>query len=290
MRKDKIIFKIFPSLFGVLSVIIAHSIFKISLETILYIIVILASFLLLIKLWRPIYTANIIKNMLPILNEQCDPQLFLEKSAALLLKPFLKSTNEYSFVVLNMAVGYFAQGNVNKAVETAREISEDEIEKNHYLKIVYLYNMASFYISEEHWNTAEVFINKLKDYVELLKKSPVTKDGKNIVVYISEKKQPEYFPTKNIEEINIMLEELITLLELKDKKYQEAIELYEKKFNRTDNKYIKSYCKYYQAVWYEELGDMKNMKKSLTYTAENGNKLHIAITARDILAEYNDIF
>ena len=32
MRKDKIIFKIFPSLFGVLSVIIAHGIFKISLE------------------------------------------------------------------------------------------------------------------------------------------------------------------------------------------------------------------------------------------------------------------
>ena len=87
-----------------------------------------------------------------------------------------------------MAVGYFAQGNVNKAVETAREISEDEIEKNHYLKIVYLYNMASFYISEEHWNTAEVFINKLKDYAELLKNSPVTKDGKNIVVYISQQK------------------------------------------------------------------------------------------------------
>lgn len=87
-----------------------------------------------------------------------------------------------------------------------------------------------------------------------------------------------------------MLDELTTLLRLKDKKYQEAIELYERKFNRTDNKYIRSYCRYYQAVWYEELGDMENMKKSLAYTAENGNKLHIAVTAREILAEYNDIF
>ncbi len=86
-----------------------------------------------------------------------------------------------------------------------------------------------------------------------------------------------------------MLEELTTLLGLKEKKYLEAIELYEKKFNRNENKYIKSYCKYYQAVWYEEIGDIENMKKALTYTAENGNKLHIAVTARDILTEYNDI-
>lgn len=290
MKKDKAIFKIFPSLLGALSVIIAYSIFRISLETLIYIIVILVSFLLLIKLWRPVYTANIIKNMLPILNEQCDPHLFLEKSAALLIKPFLKNTNEYPFVVLNMAVGYFAQGNVNKALETAKEIPETEIEKNHYLKIVYLYNMASFYISEEHWNTAEVFVSKLQNYAELLKNSPVTKDRKNIIMYLPEKKESEYFPVKNIDEVNTMLEELTTLLKLKDKKYQEAIELYERKFNRTDNKYIRSYCRYYQAVWYEELGDMENMKKSLTYTAENGNKLHIAVAAREILTEYNDIF
>lgn len=289
MRKNKTIFKILSSIFGVLTVIIAYGVFKISLETILYAMTAFISFLFLIKLWRPVYIANIIKNILPILNDQCDPHIFLEKSAALLVKPFLQNTNEYSFILLNMAVGYFAQGNINKAVKTAKKISEDEIEKNHYLKIVYLYNMASFYISEEDWDTAEIFVNKLKNYAEILKNSPITKDGKNIVMHLSEKKQPEYFPLKNINEIEIMLEELTTLLGLKEKKYLEAIELYEKKFNRNENKYIKSYCKYYQAVWYEEIGDIENMKKALTYTAENGNKLHIAVTARDILMEYNDI-
>jgi len=289
MRKNKTIFKILSSIFGVLTVIIAYGVFKISLETILYAMTAFISFLFLIKLWRPVYIANIIKNILPILNDQCDPHIFLEKSAALLVKPFLQNTNEYSFILLNMAVGYFAQGNINKAVKTAKKISEDEIEKNHYLKIVYLYNMASFYISEEDWDTAEIFVNKLKNYAEILKNSPITKDGKNIVMHLSEKKQPEYFPLKNINEIEIMLEELTTLLGLKEKKYLEAIELYEKKFNRNENKYIKSYCKYYQAVWYEEIGDIENMKKALTYTAENGNKLHIAVTARDILTEYNDI-
>ncbi len=289
MRKSKTIFKILSSIFGVLAVIIAYGVFKISLETILYAMTAFISFLFLIKLWRPVYIANIIKNILPILNDQCDPHIFLEKSAALSVKPFLQNTNEYSFILLNMAVGYFAQGNVNKAVKTARKISEDEIEKNHYLKIVYLYNMASFYISEEDWNTAETFVNKLQNYAELLKNSSITKDGKNIIMHLSEKKQPEYFPLKNINEIEIMLEELTTLLGLKEKKYLEAIELYEKKFNRNENKYIKSYCKYYQAVWYEEIGDIENMKKALTYTAENGNKLHIAVTARDILTEYNDI-
>lgn len=289
MRKSKTIFKILSSILGVLAVIIAYGAFKISLETILYAMTAFISFLFLIKLWRPVYIANIIKNILPILNDQCDPHIFLEKSAALLVKPFLQNTNEYSFILLNMAVGYFAQGNVNKAVKTARKISEDEIEKNHYLKIVYLYNMASFYISEEDWNTAETFVNKLQNYAELLKNSSITKDGKNIIMHLSEKKQPEYFPLKNINEIEIMLEELTTLLGLKEKKYLEAIELYEKKFNRNENKYIKSYCKYYQAVWYEEIGDIENMKKALTYTAENGNKLHIAVTARDILTEYNDI-
>ncbi|WP_308009194.1 tetratricopeptide repeat protein [uncultured Fusobacterium sp.] len=290
MRKNKIIFKFFSSIAGTLSVIIAYRIFGISLEIIVYGITAVISFLLLIKLWRPVYTANIIKNMLPILNEQCDPQTFLEKSAALLVKPFLQNTNEYSFILLNMAVGYFAQGNIDKAVETARKISENDIEKNHYLKIIYLYNMASFYISEEHWNTAEIFVSKLQNYAELLKNSSITKDGKNIEVYLPKKKHPEYFPVKNINEIETMLEELTVLLGLKNKKYNEAIELYEKKFNRNNNKYIKSYCKYYQAIWYEELGDIENMKKSLTYTAENGNKLHIAIAARDILKEYHDLF
>lgn len=107
MRKNKIIFKFFSSIAGTLSVIIAYRIFGISLEIIVYGITAVISFLLLIKLWRPVYTANIIKNMLPILNEQCDPQTFLEKSAALLVKPFLQNTNEYSFILLNMAVGYF---------------------------------------------------------------------------------------------------------------------------------------------------------------------------------------
>ncbi len=162
--------------------IIAYGVFKISLETILYAMTAFISFLFLIKLWRPVYIANIIKNILPILNDQCDPHIFLEKSAALLVKPFLQNTNEYSFILLNMAVGYFAQGNINKAVKTAKKISEDEIEKNHYLKIVYLYNMASFYISEEDWDTAEIFVNKLKNYAEILKNSPITKDGKNIVM------------------------------------------------------------------------------------------------------------
>lgn len=289
MKKNEIIFKFFPSLIGALSVIIAYGIFKISLECILYIMIAFISFLFLIKLWSPVYIANTIKNILPILNEQCDPYIFLEKSATLLAKPFLQNTSEYSFILLNMAVGYFAQGNVDRAIETARKISEDEIEKNHYLKIVYLYNMASFYLSEEHWNTAEIFIEKLQDYAGVLKNSPITKDGKNIAVYFLEKKQTEYFPVKNINEIETMLEELTVLLELKYNKYYEAIELYEKKFNRNDNKYIKSYCKYYQAIWYEELGDIENMKKSLTYTAENGNKLHIAVTARDILREFNDL-
>lgn len=289
MKKNKIIFKIFSSIAGTLSVIIAYRIFGISLEIILYGIAAVVSFLFLIKLWRPVYIVNVIKNILPILNDQCDPHIFLEKSAALLVKPFLQNTDEYSFILLNMAVGYFAQGNVNKAVKTAKKISEDEIEKNHYLKIVYLYNMASFYISEEDWNTAETFVNKLRNYAELLKNSLVTKDGKNIEVYLPKKKHPEYFPVKNINEIETMLEELTVLLGLKNKKYNEAIELYEKKFNRNNNKYIKSYCKYYQAVWYEEIGDIENMKKALTYTAENGNKLHIAVTARDILMEYNDI-
>lgn len=86
-----------------------------------------------------------------------------------------------------------------------------------------------------------------------------------------------------------MLEELNVLLGVKNKNYSEAIELYEKKFNRNDNKYIKAYCKYYQAIWYEEIGDIENMKNSLAYTAENGNKLHIAVTAREILKEYHDI-
>ena len=60
MRKNKIIFKFFSSIAGTLSVIIAYRILGISLEIIVYGITAVISFLLLIKLWRPVYTANII--------------------------------------------------------------------------------------------------------------------------------------------------------------------------------------------------------------------------------------
>ena len=69
--------------------------------------------------------------------------------------------------------------------------------------------MASFYISEEHWNTAEIFVNRLQNYTELLKNSPVTKSGKNIALYIPEKKQSEYFPVKNIDEIELCWKSLM---------------------------------------------------------------------------------
>ena len=290
MKNYKLILNIFYSVIGVLSVVIAHGIFRIPLDHTIYVLIALLLFLFLLKLWYPVYITNIIKNTLPILNTQCDPELFLKKSSSLLRTPFVRNTKEYSFVLLNMAVAYFAQGNLTKALETAKMISKNEIEKNHYLKIVFFYNMSFFYINEEDWAMAESFTKKLERYVESLKGASITKDGKNIIFYSNNKKYPEYFPIKNIDEINLMLEELKTLLELKNEKYQEAITLYEKKFNRTENKYIKSYCRYYQAIWYEELEDMKNMKKALTYTSENGNKLHIAMTARYILAEYKNIF
>ena len=70
-------------------------------------------------------------------------------------------------------------------------------------------------------------------------------------------------------------------------KFQEAIEFYEKKFKIQNTTYGRCFSKYYLAFAYEELNNFDKMKESLEFVAENGNALHIAETARDILKNYS---
>ena len=51
---------------------------------------------------------------------------------------------------------------------------------------------------------------------------------------------------------------------------------------------VNAFIKYYLAFAYEELNNFEKMKESLKFVAENGNALHIAETARDILKNYSN--
>ena len=85
-----------------------------------------------------------------------------------------------------------------------------------------------------------------------------------------------------------MIEEIEVLLGKENNRFQEAIEFYEKKFKMQSTTYGRCFSKYYLAFAYEELNDFDKMKESLKFVAENGNALHIAEIARDILKNYSN--
>ena len=98
----------------------------------------------------------------------------------------------------------------------------------------------------------------------------------------------EFIPEIKLREIEIMIEEIEVLLGKENDKFQEAIEFYEKKFKIQNTTYGRCFSKYYLAFAYEELNNFDKMKESLEFVAENGNVLHIAETARDILKNYSN--
>ena len=200
----------------------------------------------------------------------------------------LKNRIEYYFFLLNIAVGYFSLGNNEKAIFTAHKIPEKKIKENFYFNVAYNYNLGIFYSSKENWQMGKIFLENLKDIYTNLKNSPKNKNGNFILSYTDNNKKYEYVPEIKLKEIEIMIEEIEILLGKENNRFQEAIEFYEKKFKIQNTTYGRCFSKYYLAFAYEELNNFEKMKESLEFVAENGNVLHIAEVARDILKNYSN--
>lgn len=279
--------KILSSFLGLFSVLIAYGLFKIDIPYILSVILAIIFSIPLISFFKNFYIFKLTHNIGDILNYQCDPKKYIEKNSELLENRILRNRIEYYFLLLNIAVGYFSLGNNEKAIFTAHKIPEKKIKENFYFNVAYNYNLGIFYSSKENWQMGKIFLGNLKDIYTTLKNSPKNKNGDFILSYTDNNKKYEYVPEIKLKEIEIMIEEIEVLLGKENNKFQEAIEFYEKKFKIQNTTYGKCFSKYYLAFAYEELNNFEKMKESLKFVAENGNALHIAETARDILKNYS---
>ena len=279
--------KILSSFLGLFSVLIAYGLFKIDIPYILSMILAIIFSIPLISFFKNFYIFKLTHNIGDILNYQCDPKKYIEKNSELLENRILRNRIEYYFLLLNIAVGYFSLGNNEKAIFTAHKIPEKKIKENFYFNVAYNYNLGIFYSSKENWQMGKIFLGNLKDIYTTLKNSPKNKNGDFILSYTDNNKKYEYVPEIKLKEIEIMIEEIEVLLGKENNKFQEAIEFYEKKFKIQNTTYGKCFSKYYLAFAYEELNNFEKMKESLKFVAENGNALHIAETARDILKNYS---
>ena len=280
--------KILSSFLGLFSVLIAYGLFKIDIPYILSVILAIIFSIPLISFFKNFYIFKLTHNIGDILNYQCDPKKYIEKNSELLENRILRNRIEYYFLLLNIAVGYFSLGNNEKAIFTAHKIPEKKIKENFYFNVAYNYNLGIFYSSKENWQMGKIFLGNLKDIYTTLKNSPKNKNGDFILSYTDNNKKYEFIPEIKLREIEIMIEEIEVLLGKENNKFQEAIEFYEKKFKIQNTTYGKCFSKYYLAFAYEELNNFEKMKESLKFVAENGNALHIAETARDILKNYSN--
>lgn len=279
--------KILSSFLGLFSVLIAYGLFKIDIPYILSVILAIIFSIPLISFFKNFYIFKLTHNIGDILNYQCDPKKYIEKNSELLENRILKNRIEYYFLLLNIAVGYFSLGNNEKAILTAHKIPEKKIKENFYFNVAYNYNLGIFYSSKENWQMGKIFLENLKDIYTILKNSPKNKNGDFILSYINNNKY-EYVPEIKLKEIEIMIEEIEILLGKENNRFQEAIEFYEKKFKIQSTTYGRCFSKYYLAFAYEELNNFEKMKEALEFVAKNGNALHIAEVARDILKNYSN--
>lgn len=279
--------KMLSSFLGLFSVLIAYSLFKIDIPYILSIILAIIFSIPIISFFKNFYIFKLTHNISNILNYQCDPKMYIEKNKTLLENRIFKNRIEHYFFLLNIAVGYFSLGNNEKAILTAHKIPEKKIKENFYFNVAYNYNLGIFYTSKENWQMGKIFLENLKDIYTKLKNSPKNKNGDLILSYTDNNRKHEYIPKIKLKEIKIMIEEIEVLLGKEEEKFQEIIEFYEKKFKLQATIYGKCFSKYYLAFAYEELNDFEKMKESLKFVAENGNALHIAEVARDILKNYS---
>ena len=280
--------KILSSFLGLFSVLIAYGLFKIDIPYILSVILAIIFSIPLISFFKNFYIFKLTHNIGDILNYQCDPKKYIKKNSELLENRILRNRIEYYFLLLNIAVGYFSLGNNEKAILTAHKIPEKKIKENFYFNVAYNYNLGIFYSSKENWQMGKIFLGNLKDIYTTLKNSPKNKNGDFILSYTDNNKKYEFIPEIKLREIEIMIEEIEVLLGKENNKFQEAIEFYEKKFKIQNTTYGRCFSKYYLAFAYEELNNFEKMKESLKFVAENGNALHIAETARDILKNYSN--
>ena len=281
---------IVAGILGCLIVVIAQGIFGVEITYILSIVALITLLSLAILFGKNWYVIQKMRAALTALNIECDPEKFIQLNKTILSKKIIRNRIEYYFVILNTAVGHFSNGNIEKAVSTAQEIPQEKIENNFFFKAAYYYNLGTFYIAEENWEKAQECIDHIKECYDTLVSAPKNKNGRAVITYTTSKKKTyEYVGMEKLDELQGMIDEINICIGKRDGKYQEIIDLYEKKFQYQNVPCSRCFSRYYQALCYEELGDMAAMKESLNYVAEHGNKLHIATAAREILSNYKDI-
>lgn len=204
-----------------------------------------------------------INGVLSILWDECDPARFIEAS----LDYIDKSSRKKQLVILaktNLAVGYFANGQTNKALEVLCAIDIDESKPaNLGVNASVQYNLCFIRLSKKDIKGAMPHYEKLISYRQAAAK---LSGGKR---YLSV--------------LNGNISRLDAAYAIAQDRHQDALSFYEAVFKLSKVKYEQVYTQFVLAEIYEKTEEPEKRVECLEYVAEHGNLLHMTGLARKAL-------
>lgn len=198
-------------------------------------------------------------NLLTVINDECDPEKYLE-----IYKKIVKyDSDNFTAMVsrCNLAAGYFGNGEFNEAVNVYETIDVEPLNpQTQSVIILKEYNLTLIYLFKDD-------IENAKKHYEIFKKVGDEFD-KDIPFY------------DNFVGMDKLLSNRIKVFE---GDYTDALHHFESQKEECPDNFQKVLNMYYLYEIYSRQGKENKVKDALNYIVENGNKLYIAKKAKELL-------
>ena len=194
-----------------------------------------------------------------LLIEELNPEKLINN-----ITVFLESSKMFTDATTHgriaLGAGYSDAGDFNKALKTYEEI---------------LNQLKNITIRQRKWLMKEVYFSLAKLYIY---NSDLEK-GLNYYRLSNAIKLPNFE-----EKYQVSINQLEATIDLLENRTNESLTKFLRFLSEAESEYRKVNVHFQLAQVYEKLSDIEKQKEHLHYVVENGNKLHIATQAREILA------
>ena len=251
LRRSIIFFKIVRIINSIIPVI---TIFSLWSGNLLYILPFLLLSILGLYLGEKMYK-RILKRVLVILFNDCDPIMYLEMLKKILpRKPMIPQISSYLFLSLGLA---FA-GQYEESIDQLRKVSYfSRGKKGNFEKVFYYSLLFLTYIGMSNINRAEEMLAQLDQIVTDTKRA----DWEKLVAGMH------------------------ILLKIENSVYNGALDYRSLSFDERTDRFNMVLVKYWSGKAYQGLGDIENAQEAFEYVIENGNRLYVVSRAENYLAQ-----
>ena len=191
-----------------------------------------------------------LKELPPMLDDDCDPVRYIQVVDALMRRPIV-GRHFNSALVIHLSIGYIENGEGDKAIDLLENALKNGLKRRNYRGAAHSI-LCIVYLKKKDTESAMAHYEKIKNARSTRYTRKLVKD----------------------------LDFVLTLEQVPPK---EVIDHKQKVLSESANRLERAHAHYLIAKAYKELGDSEKEKEHLEYVAENGNLLHIARLAREKL-------